>query len=313
MADAKKTPRELSAEILPATFLSRAALVARGLRSRDITRLVAGGEIIRLRNGRYVGSDLRPALVRAGKLGARLDCVSLLSALGVFVHTHHGLHVQIENGATRLPIPEADVVRHWRRSCRNPNHLAADIVEALAQSFRCQPLREAIATLDSAWHHGLVDEAAVAAVFGLLPRRYRPLRRLLDRRSESGPETIMRLILLGLGCDIELQVRIPGVGRVDFVVDGWLIIECDSREHHAGWENEKRDRRRDLVAATQGYTTVRPIAEDILYHREEIVDMLGQVLAHPPVRPRGQNSSSTTRAARKSAGSGPARATVTES
>ena len=35
----------------------------------------------------------------------------------------------------------------------------------------------------------------------------------------------MRLMLRGLGCQIEVQVVIPGVGRVDFVVDGWLIVE----------------------------------------------------------------------------------------
>jgi hypothetical protein len=42
----------------------------------------------------------------------------------------------------------------------------------------------------------------------------------------------MRLLLRALGHRAEVQVRIAGVGRVDLVVDGWLIVECDSRAYH---------------------------------------------------------------------------------
>jgi len=117
---------------------------------------------------------------------------------------------------------------------------------------------------------GLVTESDMREVFARLPLRYRALHGLLDHRAESGTESLMRLILRTLGCDIRVQQRIPGVGRVDFVVDGWLIIECDSEAHHAGWDAARRDRRRDLAAAALGYTTIRPIAEDILHHRDEL-------------------------------------------
>ena len=98
----------------------------------------------------------------------------------------------------------------------------------------------------------------------------------------------MRLLLRGLGCTVQIQVSISGVGRVDFVVDGWLIVECDSEAHHAGWEAHKRDRRRDLAAAALGYTTVRPIAEDILYRREHVLAQLKQVLTAGPAMPRAR-------------------------
>jgi len=275
-------PRDLARRILPATFLSPRALAERGIGRRQAAMLLATGQLIRLRNGQYVRSDLCPALVRAGRLGGRLDCVSLLATIGVFVRTSERIHVQFTPGTSRLPPRPSDVVAHWRPSRQARGALPADIVEALAQSCRCQPPRDAIATLDSAWHHGLVDEEGIAAVFRRLPQRFRVLQTLLDRRCESGCESLMRLMLRGMGAHVSVQVRIRGVGRVDFVVDGWLIIECDSRAHHEGWSAQRKDRRRDLAAAALGYTTVRPLAEDILFRPEEVGAEIRRILAHGP-------------------------------
>lgn len=163
----------------------------------------------------------------------------------------------------------------------------------------CQEPRAALATLDSAWHLGLVDEAGIAEVFDRLPRRFSALRPLLDRRSESGTETIVRLILRGLGCRFDVQVWIDTVGRVDFLVDGWLIIECDSEAHHAAWAVHKRDRRRDLAAARLGYTTIRPLAEDILYHREQVQAALTDIIAsgHRPMPVHNSSKRRTASAA----------------
>lgn len=38
-----------------------------------------------------------------------------------------------------------------------------------------------------------------------------------------------------LGRPIDLQVRIAGVGRVDLVVGGWIVVECDSKEFDESW------------------------------------------------------------------------------
>ncbi|GAA2003690.1 type IV toxin-antitoxin system AbiEi family antitoxin domain-containing protein [Microbacterium ulmi] len=282
-----------ASQILPAAFLSPDDLRRLGLTRHQVTRLVSAGRLVRLRNGRYVRSDMHPELVRAGLLGGRLDCVSLLSTLGVFVRETSGPHLQFTPATARLPPRPNGVVAHWRPTGRSREHLSTTVVEALAQASRCQGARDAVATLDSAWHLGLVDEDGLAAVFAMLPRRYRALRPLLDRRSESGAESLMRLILRGLGADVELQVRIPGVGRVDFVVNGWLIVECDSRAYHKGWDAQKRDRARDLAAAALGYTTVRPIAEDILYRTERVLETMKSVLSHGTP----QNSTRSTRPA----------------
>ncbi len=284
-------PTVLARPLLSATFLTTRTLAAQGLTRRRMREQVAQGRLIRVRRGRFVPGGTPAALVRTGRLGGRLDCVSLLTACGVFVRERHGLHVQFERGSSRLPPREPDITPHWRASNTAPARLASDIVDALIQACRCQSPRDALATLDSAWHHRLIDETDVAEVFARLPSRFRRLRGLLDRRAESGPETLMRLMLRALGCHVEVQVSIAGVGRVDLVVDGWLIVECDSRAHHKGWRAQKRDRRRDLAAAALGYTTVRPIAEDILGDPERVLAAMKAILARRTARETVRNSS----------------------
>lgn len=84
-----------------------------------------------------------------------------------------------------------------------------------------------------------------------------------------------------LGCRVELQVRFDGIGYVDLLIDGWLVIECDSEQFHGGWEKQKSDRARDLALAARGYTTIRPTAEAIIYRPGEVVSALqGLLEAH---------------------------------
>jgi very-short-patch-repair endonuclease len=276
--------------LLRAEFVRPAQLAELGIKRHDLSGLVGSGMLVRLRNGRYVSSQTHPRLLEAGRYGGRLDCVSLASALGVFVRRDTALHLQFTPGTARLPSRPAHVVAHWRRSEAAPCALASDLVEALVQACRCQQVRDAVATLDSAWHLDLIGEAEIAEIFRRLPLRYAAVRHMLDPRSESGAETLMRILLRALGCDVAVQVAIPGVGRVDLVVDGWLIVECDSKAFHEGWAAQARDRRRDLAAAALGYTTVRPLAEDIYYRRDGLVTTMKAIVSRAPAPPARQNS-----------------------
>lgn len=149
----------------------------------------------------------------------------------------------------------------------------------MLQAVRCQPVRAALATLDSALHLGVLRPDDLDELFRALPRRHAVLHKLIDSRAESGTETLVRLMLRTLGAKFDVQVTIPGVGRVDFVVEGWLIVECDSRAFHSGWEEQRRDRRRDQHAAALGYATFRPIAEDIMWNPGAVQAAMAGLLA----------------------------------
>lgn len=261
-------------EMAPPEFRTYRQLRDDGWSRHRIDSAVRSGTLVRLRRGRYAVASVESKARDAGCLGGRLDCVSLLSALGVFVLRADRLHVQFDREASRIPERPAGVVAHWRASLARPGDLHADLVEALRQAVVCQGPRAGIASVDSALHGGLITDVEVDAVFDGLPRRYRRLRGLVDSSAESGPETFVRLILRALGAPYETQVRLRGVGRVDFVVGGWLIVECDSRAHHSSWEEQLRDRRRDRAAAALGYVTLRLVAEDILYRPDLVRDAL---------------------------------------
>lgn len=257
-----------------------------GMSRRSIDAAVRTGALQRVRRGLFVSAGSHPEVVHASRLGGRLDCVSLLRALGIFVHHRSGLHVQQESHASRRPTAPKGVHYHWRPSTAPRESAVTDLLEALAQAVRCQPPRSAVATLDSAWHQGRVHERDIADVFARLPHRFQVLRGLLDPRSESGTESLVRLILRSIGCHFELQVSIDGVGRVDLLVDGWLIVECDSEQFHGDWQAHKRDRRRDLAALERGFVTVRLLAEDVLFHPERVRASLERLVRRGPHLPR---------------------------
>ena len=81
----------------------------------------------------------------------------------------------------------------------------------------------------------------------------------------------------GLHC--ELQVTVPGVGRVDMIVEGILVLEADSRLAHDGWELHVRDRDRDIDLARQGYMSLRPVYNRTMHYPNDVRDAALNLLA----------------------------------
>ncbi len=68
--------------------------------------------------------------------------------------------------------------------------------------------------------------------------------------SESGTESLVKLMLMRVGVQFAQQVRIDRVGRVDFLVGEHLVIEVDSKAHHS---DPLRDRARDARLSVLGF------------------------------------------------------------
>ncbi|HWR86582.1 MAG TPA: hypothetical protein VN200_11365 [Rhodoglobus sp.] len=261
---------------------SRSQLVASGATGRMLTAAVRAGHLLRLRRDRYALPDLPRPIAEAVRVGGILACTSALRHHGVF-GADPFTHVHLPGNAGRLRSPRSRAVRfaeqrdgielHWRPllAPAAADDCAVGVVDALAQALRCQPPVLAVASIDNALFLRKVTVGEVRRMLATMPRSVRRLGRWIDARSEAGQETVLRRLVHEAGLPYEVQVTIPGVGRVDLLVAGCLILEADSRLAHAGWEAAARDRRRDLVAASLGFRTLRPTYEHTMLEPELVL------------------------------------------
>ena len=268
------------------------ALNAAGANWRVLRAAVESGYLVRARRGHYALPDTDAHVLEAVRLGGRLACISAVANSGIFVLDSTFAHIHLDPTASRLRAPHDRFQRlttqnrdgvelHWGQLLdpAGGSECRIGLADALVQVFRCQKPRFAIASLDNALFKGLLTAQAVSQIFAALPAEFQSLRRLIDCRSESGQETVLRLVIRGAGFDVEIQVEIGGVGRVDMVVEGRIVVEADSRQFHDGWEAHARDRSRDCDLAMRGYLTLRVLYRDIIHHPERVIAAITGLLA----------------------------------
>ena len=106
----------------------------------------------------------------------------------------------------------------------------------------------------------------------------------VDLTGESAVEVVARLLLRGAGLDVRAQVAIAGVGRVDFLVEGFLIVEIDGAAYHSDRQALRRDRQRNNRSVLDGYTVLRFCYEDVMFFPDEVIALVLSVLGHRPIR-----------------------------
>jgi very-short-patch-repair endonuclease len=244
-------------------LITRRQLRDSGITDRQIAAAVAEGTLTRVRRGLFADAlvpvDLRTALAAGG----RLACASELRRLGVWVLDDR-IHVHFEQSPARL----RHGVRHWRQLIDPPGIGSVSPLDAAFEALECLERRAALAALDSALHLGIVTALQVADL--PLTRRARRIAELADGRAESGLESLARLLAIDLGLTTRSQVEFDGIGRVDLVVQGAIVIEADGDEFHSNAVARRRDRRRDAQLAAIG----RPV---LRFGYEQLVGRPGEV------------------------------------
>lgn len=277
------TSADLDLDLDPSSLYSRAELLGRGLSKSRLTSEVASGALLRIRRGVYAAPSLPVPVVTAVRVGGRLACTSALATAGAWVRDRHDIHIHLDRAVSRPRSPRSadtpltrdnrlNCVVHWRRLVEPEaaTDVAVGAVDALIQTAHCQPVPFAVAAFDSALRLGLIRHDQLDIIFWRLPNHLRHLRELIDPRSESIIETVFRLLLRDARIDFEVQVPIHGVGRVDFVVGGRLIVETDGEEFH-GAAAAERDYDRDLAAAELGYAVIRLNYRQVMFEPERVV------------------------------------------
>ncbi|WP_091230817.1 type IV toxin-antitoxin system AbiEi family antitoxin domain-containing protein [Microbacterium sp. 3J1] len=227
-----------------------------GCTRRDLAAAVRRQELIRIRPGVFAAPSC-PVLVRTAALhGGALTCAGALRLHSVWVLSDDSSpHVWLGQAGRAHAHAGCGCVGHYRNGTMTLG--LAPVEDALAHSYACLGEEFFFAAYESAWAQRLIGAAARRRIRDALPPRARWLVDLARHDAGSGIESIMRLRLHLLGVIVETQVEISGVGRVDFVIEGRLIIEADGRGNHDGSTERHRDLMRDAAASRLGYETLR--------------------------------------------------------
>ncbi|MFC9772100.1 MULTISPECIES: endonuclease domain-containing protein [unclassified Pseudarthrobacter] len=87
------------------------------------------------------------------------------------------------------------------------------------------------------------------------------------------------------GIAYDAQVFLPGIGRVDFLLGGFLIVEIDGFAFHSKREDMLRDRTRNNLSAVHGYAVLRYMPEHIWFGPGRVISEITTVLAAGPRKP----------------------------
>jgi hypothetical protein len=150
-------------------------------------------------------------------------------------------------------------VTHWRTQHWPEPELEwiVSAKDALAQAVLCQSFEHAVAAVDSSLALDVISKLEWNEIRDTLPRRLAQMDRSLDDRAGSGNESIVRLRLHSEGLRAEPQWYFPGIGHVDLLVEGAVVVEMDSEAFHSRPEARRRDRSRTLLAQLYSIPTLR--------------------------------------------------------
>ncbi|MGN6324473.1 endonuclease domain-containing protein [Pseudolysinimonas sp.] len=157
-------------------------------------------------------------------------------------------------------------------------------LDALVQASRCLAHPELVAAIDSALRRGVVRRDEVACIRPALDRALIDA----DPSAESGLESLTRLAIRDLGLHVEPQASIVGVGSVDLLVEGCVIVELDGATHRTS-QQQRRDHDRDAVAMASGYTPLRFDYVQVIGRRELVARaVVNAVRTHRSVKSPGR-------------------------
>lgn len=259
------------------------------LRGLDVPAHVLRSSELTVGHGTFALPGTPPALVTAVRLHgvAPHGTAAALHGLGSW-RPDPALHVTV----TGARPPEPGVRLHRARlqpADVDEPRAVTSLLRTLLDCGRALPLVEAVVVIDSALHSRLVQYselvAAADAVRGRGAAALRRAVRFADELADSPLESALRLLLVLLLCSygsLRCQVYFRAAGKVDIVLDGWLVIEADGFEFHSDRAAYREDRRRGNALAAHGKVLLRFTWEDVHLHPQRVLALVEQTLKAGP-------------------------------
>ncbi|BAS07547.1 hypothetical protein AHiyo4_09690 [Arthrobacter sp. Hiyo4] len=252
-----------------------AQLLSAGYSRTDIEHLTARG-VTQPRRGILVLPAANADFVAAIRHNARLTCASAAEHYGLWLRNPPAEHhLACNHGHSK------GFIRH-RTSRFNPHPTLplAAVEDVVLHAIGCLPAPASTAIATSAVRlHGVPLELLKDQLGGDRSRPVLAALRELDLRAESIVEVDAQYLFRANGIAFDAQVQIPGIGRVDFLIEGFLIVEVDGFAFHSTRKALRQDLARNNASTVNGYAVLRYPPEIIWYQPERVVAEIQAVIA----------------------------------
>ena len=251
-----------------------------GAQYRQVAALVDAGELIAHEHGVVSIPGTDRAVVLARIHGGLLTCGAAMHYYGLLEgDAAQSPHISIPNSGHFPPVGHEvlHIARHQDRSSPTSFPIQSPAL-ALARYLRCQDREDcALIALDAALNRDLVTVTQIRALLrGPGSPRARSRLKRASARARSPLETLTRMDLERSGLAFEDGVDIEGVGEVDLVVEGRVVVELDGYTYHCDEHQFTLDRWRDRQLVARGYLPLRFTRREV--HAHQVVPDLLRVL-----------------------------------
>jgi hypothetical protein len=268
---------------------------------RRIENALATGHLLRVCRSWVATPQATTTSVIAVLQRGKLTGPTALASYGVWDAVDRRIHVQLRHNRSASAITpltplaafaherylRTGVRRHWSEE-RHPDAYGfswrVSVLDALVRVAQDCPAEQFLACVESALNTGQLSRAAIPHLFASLPAGLAALRDKIEPLAESGLETLARLRLSAFVHNIRPQAVIPGInpggrsGRVDLLLDEWLVIELDGDEFH----DPVADRARNAALVRRGYRSHRFGHEQVLNGWADAEATVRELLRYPP-------------------------------
>ncbi|BCW73210.1 DUF559 domain-containing protein [Arthrobacter sp. NicSoilB8] len=254
----------------------RPSLARLGVDDAALRRAVRSGAVQQPCRGLYRLPTAAPDYVALLQHRQLLTCVSAAPFYGLWSLEQTGLrHVYHRRGEAA----GAESGHGGLLFAPHPHRPVAALGDVLIHALRCLPFRESLVMVECAVGRGdMTVDFLRRRLPGARNGRAREVLEWVDRGAESLLETLARTFFRQAGIRVETQVHIDGVGYVDLLLEGKLIVELDGR-HHGDWAQVKKDQRRNNRSVVQGYAVLRYYYADVVHDPAAMVAEVQAVLA----------------------------------
>lgn len=253
----------------------------RGVTKRHIANAVTRGDVLRLRPGVLAlpdaPGDFRAALLNNGLV----TCASAAKHYRLWLlHPPSRLHLSCHHGHGR------GYANHRERTVPPHGNLPlVGVVDVLIHALLCLPPVEAAVMVESSLRRGdTVRSFLLERLQGCRNGKARAALDLVTGCADSAIEVVARILFRSAGIHVETQVFLHGVGRVDFLLEGFLVVEVDGAAYHSDRRALRRDLQRNNTTIAGGYLVLRYSYEDIMFNSAAVLEQVRAVLSGRVIR-----------------------------